>query len=120
MNWDGYLSKTELAGPNMAKAPLPPPPLHHPWEFDIGNFSTLIILVLTWCENIFVGSWRPPVFFFGRSLSFLILSIIIIKNKKIVYVGSFNYFAFTIHIGSNCYINTGVCDLEDFIKEIYM
>ena len=22
----GYLSKTELAGPNMAKAPLPPPP----------------------------------------------------------------------------------------------
>ena len=23
-----------------------------------------------------------------------------------------NYFAFTIHMGSNCYINTGVRDLE--------
>ena len=27
-------------------------------------------------------------------------------------MGSFNYFAFTIHMGSNCYINTGVRDLE--------
>ena len=27
-------------------------------------------------------------------------------------VGSFNYSAFTIHMGSNCYINTGVRDLE--------
>ena len=49
--------------------------------------------------------------FFGRSLPFLILSIIT-KNKKIMSVGSFNYFAFTIHMGSNCYINTGVRDLE--------
>ena len=31
-------------------------------------------------------------------------------NKKNLYVGSFN-FAFTIHMGSNCYI-TGVRDLE--------
>ena len=29
-----------------------------------------------------------------------------------MYVGSFNYFALTIHIGLNCYINTGVRDLE--------
>ena len=32
-----------------------------------------------------------------------------------MYVGSFNYFAliyFTIHMGPNCYINTGVRDLE--------
>ena len=29
-----------------------------------------------------------------------------------MYVGSFIYFAFTIHFGSNCYINTGVRDLE--------
>ena len=27
-------------------------------------------------------------------------------------VGSCNYFTFTIQIGSNCYINTGVRDLE--------
>ena len=32
-----------------------------------------------------------------------------------MYVGNVNYFAliyFTIHIGSNCHINTGVRDLE--------
>ena len=27
-------------------------------------------------------------------------------------MGNFNYFAFTIHMGSNCFINTGVRDLE--------
>ena len=27
-------------------------------------------------------------------------------------MGSFNYFVFTIHMGSNCYINTGAHDLE--------
>ena len=27
-------------------------------------------------------------------------------------MGRFNYFAFTIHMWSNCYINTGVRDLE--------
>ena len=29
-----------------------------------------------------------------------------------MYVGSFNYFAFAIHMGSNCYIKTGVRDFE--------
>ena len=29
-----------------------------------------------------------------------------------MYVGSFNDFAFTIRMESNCYINTGVRDLE--------
>ena len=52
-----------------------------------------------------------PRFFFDRSLRFLILSIIT-KHKQILYEGSFNYFAFTIHMGSNCYINTGVRDLK--------
>ena len=52
----------------------------------------------------------PPLFF-DRSLPFLIISIII-KNKKILCVGSCNYFAFTIQMGSNSYINTGVRDLE--------
>ena len=52
-----------------------------------------------------------PHFFFGRSLPFLILSIIL-KNKKNLYVGSFNYFSYTIQIGSNWYMDTGVRDLE--------
>ena len=34
------------------------------------------------------------------------------KKQKILYFGSFNYFAFAIHMGSNCYINTDVRDLE--------
>ena len=54
-----------------------------------------------------------PTFFSGRSLPFLILSIIL-KNKKSLYVGSFNYFSYTIQIGpgSNWYMDTGVRDLE--------
>ena len=52
-----------------------------------------------------------PTFFSGRSLAHPILSIIL-KNKKNLYVGSFNYFSYTIQIGSNWYIDTGVRDLE--------
>ena len=52
-----------------------------------------------------------PTFFFGRSLPFLILSIIL-KNKKNLCVGSFNYFSYTIQIGSNWYMDAGECDLE--------
>ena len=52
-----------------------------------------------------------PTFFFGRSLPFLILPIIL-KNKKNLYVGSFNYFSYTIQIGSNWYMDTGVLALE--------
>ena len=37
---------------------------------------------------------------------------IILKNKTNLYVGSFNYFSFTIHIGWNWYMNTAVRDLE--------
>ena len=36
---------------------------------------------LTWCANIFVGCSVTPTFFFGRSLPFLTL-FIILKNKK--------------------------------------
>ena len=49
--------------------------------------------------------------FFDRLLPFLILFIITKKKKQILYVGSFNYYVFTIHIGTNCNINTGVRDL---------
>ena len=54
-----------------------------------------------------------PHFFFsaGHSLNFLILSIIP-KNKKNLYVGSFNYFSYAIHIGSNWYMDIDVRDLE--------
>ena len=52
-----------------------------------------------------------PHFFFGRSLPFLILSIIL-KNKKNLYVGSFNYFSYTIHKGLNWYMDRGLRDLE--------
>ena len=41
----------------------------------------------------------------------LILSIIL-KNKKNLYVGSFNYFSYTIQKGSNWYLDRGVRDLE--------
>ena len=36
----------------------------------------------------------------------------LVYGKKNMYVGRFNYFAVTIHMGWNCYINTGVRDLE--------
>ena len=52
-----------------------------------------------------------PHFFFGRSLPFLILSIIL-RNKKNLYVGSFDYSSYTIKISSNWYMDTGVRDLE--------
>ena len=53
-----------------------------------------------------------PNFFFGRSLPFPTLSIIL-KNKKKLCVGSFNYFSYTIKKGANWYMDTGVRDLED-------
>ena len=67
----------------------------------------LMTFAVTWSANIFVGCSVTPTFFFGRSLPFLILSIIL-KNKKNLCVGSFNYFSYTIQIGSNWYMDTGV------------
>ena len=46
------------------------------------------------CEY-FCWMLGDPHFFFGRSLPFLTLSIIL-KNKKNLCVGSFNYFSYTI------------------------
>ena len=51
-----------------------------------------------------------PNFFFGRSLPFLTLPIIL-KNKKNLCVGSFNYFSYTIKKGPNWYMDTGVRDV---------
>ena len=61
------------------------------------------------CEY-FCWMLDDPHFFFGRPLSFLVLSFIL-KNKKNLYVGSSNYFSYTIQIGSNWYMETGVRDL---------
>ena len=56
---------------------------------------------LTWCANIFVGCSVTPTFF-GRSLPFPTLSILLKKTKKkSVHVGSFNFFSYTIKKGSN-------------------
>ena len=54
-----------------------------------------------------------PTFFFGRSLPFLTLSIVL-KNQKNLCVGSFNYLSYATGIkkGSNWYMDTGVRDLE--------
>ena len=70
----------------------------------------LMTFAVTWSANILLDARWPPLFF-GRSLPFLILSIIL-KNKKNLYVGSFNYFSYTIQIGSNWYMDTGMRDLE--------
>ena len=72
--------------------------------------TELMTFVLTSCANIFVGCPVTPLFF-GRSLPFLTLSIIL-KNKKNLCMGSFNYFSYTIEKGSNWYMDTGVCDLQ--------
>ena len=71
----------------------------------------LMAAALTWCENIFVGCTVTPTFF---SVDHFLLRFFTLKQKtkKILCVGSFNYFAFTIHMGSHCYINRGVRDLE--------
>ena len=70
----------------------------------------LMTFALTWCANSFVGCSVTPTFF-RKITSFLILSIIL-KNQKNLYVGSFNYFSYTIHKGSNWYMDRGLRDLE--------
>ena len=69
------------------------------------------------CEY-FCWMLGDPHFFFGRSLPFLILStrrasaFHYTKKQKNLYVGSFNYFSYTIQRGSNWYMDTGVRDIE--------
>ena len=65
----------------------------------------------TFCVNLvceyFCWMLGDPHFFFGRSLPFVILSITL-KSKKYLYVGSFNYFSYTIQKGSNWYMDRGL------------
>ena len=65
------------------------------------NRADELCVNLHWFGNIFWGCSVTPTFF-GRLLPFLILSIIL-KNKKNLS---------TIQIGSNWYMDTGVCDLN--------
>ena len=62
------------------------------------------------CEY-FCWKLGDPHFFFGRSLPFLTLYIILKKQKNLC-VGSCNYLSYTIKKGSNWYMETGVRDLE--------
>ena len=71
----------------------------------------LMIFALTWCANIFVGcSVINPHFSFGHITSFSDSFHYIKKTKKNLYVGSLKYFSYTIQIGSNWYMDTGVRD----------
>ena len=60
---------------------------------------------VTWCANIFVGYSVTPTFF--RQITSFSDSDYT-KNS----LESFNYFSYTIQIGSNWYMDTGVRDLE--------
>ena len=67
---------------------------------------------LTWSANIFVGCSGPPPFS-GRSLPFLILSVILKPPKKIcTWKVLIIFHILLIQIGSNWYMDTGVRDLE--------
>ena len=71
----------------------------------------LMTFAVTWSANIFVGCSVTPTFFSADHFLFWFFSIIL-KNEKNLYVGSFNYFSYTIQIGSNWCIDTGVRDLK--------
>ena len=71
----------------------------------------LVTFAVTWSANIFVGCSVTPTFFSADHFLFWFFSIIL-KNKKNLCVGSFNYFSYTIQIGSNWYMDTGVRKLE--------
>ena len=63
------------------------------------------------CEY-FCWMFGDPYFFFRQITSFSDSFRYIEKQKTNLYVGSFNYFSYTIQIGSNWYMDTGVRDLE--------
>ena len=70
---------------------------------------------LTWCANIFVGCSVTTTFFplFFRQITSFPDSFHYTKKQKNLCVGSFNYFSYTIQIGSSWYMDTDVRDLED-------
>ena len=71
----------------------------------------LMTFAVTWSAYIFVGCLVTPTFFFQQITSFSD-SFHYTKKQKNLYAGSFNYFPYTIQIGSNWYMDTSVRDLE--------
>ena len=71
----------------------------------------LMTFALTWCANIFVECSVTPLFF--RQITSFSDSFHYTEKQINLYVGSFNYFSYTIQIGSKWYMDTGVRDLED-------
>ena len=72
----------------------------------------LMTFALTWCANIFVGYSVTPTFFSADHFFFFLILSITLKNKKNLYVESFNYFSYTIQKGSAWYMDRGLRDLE--------
>ena len=70
----------------------------------------LMTFAVTWSASIFVGCSVTPTFFW--QITSFSDSFHYTKQQKNLYVGSFNYFSFTIQIGSNWYMDTGVRNLE--------
>ena len=75
-------------------------------ESELNKILAQMTFALTWCASIFVGCSVTPTFF--QQISSFSDSFHYTKNKKNLYIGSFNYFSYTIQIGSNCYMDTGV------------
>ena len=74
-----------------------------------GNPRNAMVCDAPYLQNQF----GDPHFFFGRSLPFLFLSVHFTKKqKKNLYVGSFNYFAYTLQKEANWYMDSGLRDLE--------
>ena len=77
---------------------------------EIQQNIELMTFAVTWSVNIFVGCSVTPTFFW--QITSFSDSFHYTKQQKNLYVGSFNYFSYTIQIGSNGYMDTGVRNLE--------
>ena len=72
----------------------------------------LMTFAVTWSANIFVGYSVTPTFFSADHFLFWFFPLYQKTKQKNLCVGIFSHFSYTIQIGSNWYMDTGVCDLE--------
>ena len=80
-------------------------------QVETGKNIELMTFVLTCCANIFVGCSVTPTLF--RQITSFSDSFHYTKtHTKKLYMKSFYYFCYNIQIGPNCYMDTGVRDLE--------
>ena len=78
------------------------------------NIELMMIFAVSWslvCEY-FCWMLGDRHFFFRQITSFSDSFHYTKKTKENLYVGSFNFFSYTIQMGSNWYMDTGVRDLE--------